>query len=415
MTHKTQKLRIYPTKSQALQLEKQFGANRWLWNYLLAEQIKRYSQGEKHLTSFGMCYLITPLKIEEDTKWLKEVANNSLQRVTKNLADAYTTFFKTKIGFPKFKSQRKAKPSAIFSNDLKVSYNSNGTGKLQVPKVKGIKFRSGYTDPHSNSLKTITITKDKLGNYYASLCFKVADKPKPLPYNEDNTIGIDLGVKTFAVLSNGNAIEKPKNVEALAPKIKEQQVKLSKTQKGSNRRKKSILRLNKLHIIQSNRRLDWLHKTTRQLVDDNQVNCYAVEDLSVAGMLHDSPSSLASKIQDSCFRMFRILLGQKLEAVGKTLGEIHRYEPSSKTCGDCGHVHKELTLAQRSWTCPSCGVIHDRDLNAANNIKKMYLSGSSKLNRLQKPSGGRLGSLESEDMIKAGKTDNKVSTLTKKG
>ena len=415
--YKSQKVRIYPTPSQALQLEKQFGANRWLWNYLLEHQIKRHEDGEQFLNAFGMNYLLKPLKQKEGNEWLKEVSNDSFQRVTESLANAYAGFFGKTKGFPKFKSQRHTKPSATFSDKPKVVYDGDGTGRLQVPKLKGLKFRSGYAMPHSDKLKTVTISRDRIGNYFASLCFEISKSEVPkLPYDVNRTVGIDLGVKTFAVMSNGKTIDIPQNVLALDKRIERQQAVVSRSVMGSNRRQKEVRRLNVLHISRANRRLDWLHKTTRQLVDENQIHCYAVGNLSVAGMLHDSSSSLARKIQDSCFGMFKSLLRQKLDAVGKTLGEIHRYEPSSKTCGACGFVHKALTLAERSWACPLCGVHHDRDLNASNNIKRMWLLGSNKENKLT-PSGGRLADCLpfadscAEDMTELGSPDDEVSTL----
>jgi putative transposase len=391
--YKSQKVRIYPTPSQALQLEKQFGANRWLWNYMLNLQIERHTREEKFLNAFGMNYLLKPLKEKVGSEWLKEVSANSLLAVTENLSNAYESFFSKVKGFPKFKSRHRSKPSATFSGKPKAIHDGDGTGRIFLPKFRknnSIKFRSGYAVPNSDKLKTVTITRDRLGNYFASLCYEMSKSEVPkLPYDESSTIGIDLGVKTFAVLSDGRTLEKPKNVSTLDKRIEKQQAKLSRCQKGSNRRKKAIHRLNKLHISRVNRRTDWLHKTTRQLVDENQIHCIAVENLSVAGMLHDSHSPLARRIQDSCFGMFKTLLRQKLDAVGKTLGEIHRYEPSSKTCGACDFVHNGLTLAERSWACPSCGAEHDRDLNASNNIKRMWLRGSNKENKLT-PSGGRL-------------------------
>jgi putative transposase len=416
-SYKSQKVRIYPTPSQAVQLEKQFGANRWLWNYMLNLQIERHARKEKFLNAFGMMYLLPNLKKELGKEWLKEVSANSLEKVALNLSNAYESFFAKAKGFPKFKSRHRSKPSATFSDKPKAIHDGDGTGRLQVPKIKGLKFRSGYAVPHSDKLKTVTITRDRLGNYFASLCYEMAKSEVPkLPYDESTTIGIDLGVKTFAVLSDGRTIEKPKNVSALDKRIEKQQAKLSRCQKGSNRRKKAIHCLNKLHISRVNRRTDWLHKTTRQLVDENQIHCIAVENLSVAGMLHDSHSPLARRIQDSCFGMFKTLLRQKLDAVGKTLGEIHRYEPSSKTCGACDFVHNGLTLSERSWACPSCGVEHDRDLNASNNIKRMWLRGSKKENKLTS-SGGRLADILpfadgfAEDMTELGLPSREVSTL----
>jgi hypothetical protein len=152
-------------------------------------------------------------------------------------------------------------------------------------------------------------------------------------------------------------------------------------------------------------------------VDENQIHCYAVEDLSVTTMLQEAPSSLARKVQDSCPRMFREILGYKLASVGKTLLPINQWEPSSKACFACGHLHKELTMDEREWTCPSCGERHDRDFNAARNIKKMALAGSSPTNKITPSSGGRLADTLpfadgfAEDMTELGSPDDEVFTL----
>jgi putative transposase len=421
MVYTTQKVRLYPTPKQEKQLACIFGAGRWVWNELLKVQKERFETGEKHLSAFGMMALIKPMRQHEKSSWLQEIPFSVLRDSASRLDKAYKSFFKKQGGKPRFKHKDKTTPSATFLETLKVFPKGDGNGRLQLPKFikkNTIKFRSGWDSPPSGGkLKTVTVTRNSIGQYFASLCYDLGERNVPtLPYDEDTTVGIDWGVKTFATLSNGNTIEKPKSVEALAPRIVKLQQKLARCEKGSNRRKRVRHKLAKLHIRQGNRRLDWLHKLTRQLVDENQVNCYAVEDLSVATRLQEAPSSLARKVQDSCPRMFREILGYKLASVGKTLLPINQWEASSKACSACDYVHNGLTLAEREWTCPSCGKKHDRDLNAARNIKKMALAGSSPTHKLPS-SGGRLADTLpfadgfAEDMTELGSPDDEVSTL----
>ena len=420
-SYKARKVRLYPTPAQVRQLELQFRANRWCWNQLLEIQKERYKNKEKHLSEFGMNYLIKPLRENPENAWVLPVSANAFLAVSKQLANAYKGFFdKTKCE-PNFKSRKNPKASATFSESLKVFPKGDGNGRLQMPKFlkkNTIKFRGSPQEaPAGGKLKTVTVTRNSIGQYFASLSYEITKDPVPtLPFGEETTVGIDWGVKTFATLSNGKTIEKPKSVEALAPRIVKLQQKLARCEKGSKRRERVRHKLAKKWIQQSNRRLDWLHKETRKLVDENQIHCYAVEDLSVTTMLQEAPSSLARKVQDSCPRMFREILGYKLASVGKTLLPINRYEPSSKSCVTCGHLHKGLTMDEREWTCPSCGERHDRDLNAARNIKKMALAGSSPTHKLPS-SGGRLADTLpfadgfAEDMTELGSPDDEVFTL----
>jgi putative transposase len=418
-SYKARKVRLYPTPAQVRQLELQFRANRWCWNQLLEIQKERYKNKEKHLSEFGMNYMLKPLREKVGNEWVLPVSANAFLAVSKQLANAYKGFFDKTKGEPNFKSRKNPRASATFSESLKVFPKEKGNGRLQMPKFtkkNTIKFRgSSQEAPAGGTLKTVTVTRNSIGQYFASLSYEITKDPVPtLPFGEDTTIGIDLGAKTFATLSDGRAFHKPKSVEALAPRIVKLQQKLARCEKGSNRRKRVRHKLAKLHIHQSNRRLDWLHKLTRQLVDENQVNCFAVEKLGVASMLQTAPSSLARKVQDSCFGMFPVLLAQKLEAVGKTLGVIDQYAPSSKTCSSCGHLYKELTLAEREWTCASCGETHDRDLNASKNIKQMWLAQCGVAER-NEPSGGRLADILpfadgfAEDMTELGSPDDEVS------
>jgi putative transposase len=429
MVFTTQQVRLYPTPTQSQKLEKAFGDSRWVYNYFLKlhKEQRECSKEANFLGYFGMTKHITKLKALPEYSWLRESSTTALYASVKHLSKAFVSFFaSTKkgtypSGFPKPKSLKTKKQSVSYYNDVKAIHKMGGGGRLQLPKFakkNTIKFRSGWeAPPAGGKLKTVTVTRNSIGQYFASLCYDLGERNIPtMPYDEETTVGIDWGVKTFATLSNGKTIEKPKSVEALAPRIVKLQQKLTRCQKGSHRRKRVRHKLAKLHIRQSNRRLDWLHKPTRQLVDENQVNCYAVEDLSVATMLQEAPSSLARKVQDSCPRMFREILGYKLASVGKTLLPINQWEASSKTCFACDYVHNGLTMAEREWTCPSCGEKHDRDLNASKNIKKMALAGSSPTNKLT-PSGGRLADILpfadgfAEDMTELGVPDREVSTL----
>jgi len=361
--NRTYKYRIYPNKVQQELLEKHFGCVRFCFNWGLDKKIRAYQQDKKKLSCFDLINELAKLKKEKEFEWLNEVNSQSLQMSLRNLDNAFTNFFRKQNKFPNFKSKKSNINSFQIPQHLKLS------DKLDIPKIKGIKIIQHRK--LEGKIKTATVSKTPTRKYYISI---LVEQDKELPakkrIKENTTIGIDLGIKTFATLSDGRKIDNPKCLKNSLRKLKKQQRWLSRKIKGSNNRKKQIQKVSLIHERISNQRSDFLHKFSFQITHEKQVNTIAIEDLNVKGMVKNH--YLAQAISDASWSEFRRQLEYKTEWYGKNLLVIGRFETSSKTCS-CGYVNQELKLSDREWTCPECGVKHDRDILAANNIKKFAI------------------------------------------
>ena len=362
MIYKAYKYRIFPNKEQEELISKHIGCSRWVYNYALNKKNKSYQETGKGLSRFDIQKDLPLLKKEENTSWLKEVNSQTLQASLENLDKAYTKFFKEKKGFPKFKSKKDNHQSFSIPQNTIVDFES---GYINIPKFKtNIKCR--LHRKFNGIIKTSTITKTPTGKYFISILVEVNEElPKKKPLSENKAIGIDLGIKTFAVLSNRVEIENPKHLRKSIEKLKKLQRKVSTKQKGSSNRKKSIVKLAKLHEKVANQRLDFLHKTTYYLVTNYDTLC--LETLKAKNMMKNH--KLAQALSDISIGKFNDILEYKAEWFGCNILRIGQFEPSSKMCS-CGVINKELKLSDRNWVCKSCGTIHNRDLLAANNIKK---------------------------------------------
>jgi len=359
---KAYKYRLYPNKQQQELLSKHFGCCRYIYNYALAKKIEHYTKEKKTLSRFEIQKDLVSLKNEKETKWLKEVNSQSLQASLVNLDQAYTRFFREKNGFPKFKSKHN-KQSCQFPQKNKVDFENN---KLHVMKFReGIKCR--FHRQFEGTIKTVTVNKTKTDKYFASILVEEnIPEPKKEKPDINKAIGIDLGIKDFAVCSNGKSFENPKHLKKSICKLKKEQKKLSRKKKGSNRRNKQRKRVSKIHEKITNQRNDFLHKVSRELIDENQINTYCLETLNVKGMMKNH--CLAQSIGDVGWSTFISILMYKAEWKGKNILRIGRFEPSSKTCNVCGKVNQELKLSDRKWVC-ECGAKHDRDFLATCNIR----------------------------------------------
>jgi putative transposase len=363
MINKAYKYRIIPNKVQQELLEKHFGCVRFVFNWGLGKKIKAYQQEKKRLSCFDLINELAKLKKEKDFKWLNDVNSQSLQMSLRNLDNAFTNFFRKQNKFPNFKSKKHNINSFQIPQHLKLS------DKLDIPKIKGIKIKQHRK--LEGKIKTATVSKTPTGKYYISILVEQDKKlPKKLKIKEKTTIGIDLGIKTFATLSDGRKIDNPKYLKNNLRKLKRQQRWLSRKVKGSNNRRKQIKKVGLIHEKINNQRSDFLHKFSFQITHENQVGTIAIEDLDVKGMVKNH--CLAQVISDVSWGKFRRQLEYKTEWYGKNLLVIGRFEASSKTCS-CGQVNQELKLSNREWTCKVCGVKHDREILAANNIKKFAL------------------------------------------
>lgn len=364
---KAYKYRLYPTPKQIVLLEKHFGCTRFVYNWGLQTKIDVYQKENKSLSFYSLIPLLAKLKTEPDKKWLYEVNSQSLQNSLFNLDKAFTKFFRDKKGFPKFKSKKNNRQSFQIPQHTKVDFDSN---RISVPKIKNIKAK--ISRKFDGKIKTSTISKTPTCKFFISILVETPDSIKSKPsIKEDRTIGIDLGLTHFAILSNGTKIDSPKFLKKSSHRLKLLQRRLSRKVKGSNNRNKARLKVALLHEKIINQRLNFLNKLTYNLTHDKQVDTICLENLNISGMLKNH--KLARSISDASWSKFIELLKYKSDWYGKNLIFIGRFEPSSKLCS-CGAINQHLTLSDRSWICPSCGMlIEDRDIHAALNIKKFAL------------------------------------------
>lgn len=360
--YRAYKYRLYPNKSQEELILKHIGCCRYIYNYGLEKKIKVYQETKQGISRFEIQSDLVLLKKQDETSWLKEVNSLSLQASLANLDMAFTKFFKEKKGFPKFKSKKVGNQSFQVVQKTKVDFENN---KVFLPKFKyGIKCK--FHRIFEGEIKTSTISRTPTGKYFISILVKADDDlPKKKPIDEKQAIGIDLGIKTFATLSDGIEIENPKHLRKSMRKLKRFQRSLSRKQKGSNNRKKSVRLLAIQHEKVTNRRNDFLNKTTKFLINNYDTIC--LETLSSKNMMQNH--KLAQALSDVAIGRFNEMINYKAEWYGKNIIRIGRFEPSSKMCG-CGNIYRDLKLSDRVWKCPSCGRINQRDLLAANNIKK---------------------------------------------
>jgi putative transposase len=361
MIYKTFKYRIYPNKLQEELILKHMGSSRWVYNYALNKKITSYQETGKGLSRFDIQKTLPELKKNEETSWLKEVNSQTLQASLENLDKAFTKFFKEKKGFPKFKSKKNNRQSFNIPQNTEIDFQDN---KIWIPKFK-TPLKTKIDRVFDGIIKTSTINKTPTGKYFISVLVELQQElPKKKPLNEKQAIGVDLGIKTFATLSNGIEIENPKHLKKSLNKLKKLQRKVSKKQKDSNNRLKSIKKLTILHEKITNKRLDFLHKTSHYLVTNFDTLC--LETLKSGNMMKNH--KLAQSLSDISISKFNEMIDYKSEWYGCNILRIGQFDPSSKMCS-CGIINKELKLSQRVWTCKSCGVTHDRDILAANNIK----------------------------------------------
>ena len=361
------KYRIYPTDDQKILLAKTFGCCRFVYNWALNLKIEAYRQ-EKKTIAYKEVQDRMVNELKKENQWLTEVNSQALLNSIRNLDTAYKNFFRDThaVGFPHFKS-RKNKQSFQCPQHCSVDFKK---GTLSIPKAKDIP--AALHRRFKGTVKTVTVSMTPSGKYFASVLVDTDIQELPAsPVQGDTALGIDLGIKSLAVCSDGRTFDNPKNLQHSLDRLALLQKRLSRKQKGSANRNKSRIRVARLQEHIANCRKDNLHQITHALTHDSQVRTLCMENLNVKGMQRNH--YLAQAVGDASFGMFLTMLEYKCQWYGVNLVKIDRFAPSSKTCGQCGYVYKGLKLSERSWICPECGTHHDRDFNAACNIKEFGL------------------------------------------
>lgn len=347
--------RFYPTPEQRLLLAKTFGCVRWVHNQAIANREQLYRETGKGSSYNQDATLLTEWK-RNDASWLAEVSSVPLQQALRHLQTAYGNFFAKRGGKPQFKSKRDKQSATFMSNAFRYNGESLWLAKMDEPLP--IRWSRRFQGKPSS----VTVSLDKAGRYHVSIL--VDEEIAPLPPIEQ-TVGIDCGLIHAIIPSHGEPVENPKFYTKDEKRLAKAQRRLSRKQKGSKNRAKARQKVARIHAMIADRRRDWLHKLTTRIIRENQVVC--LESLKVKNMVRNH--KMAKAIHDVAWGELIRQLNYKAVWYGRSVSAIDQWFPSSKLCHDCGHKMDKMPLSIREWTCPSCGTVHDRDENAAQNIE----------------------------------------------
>ncbi len=354
------KCRAYPDPEQASVLNRTFGCVRVVWNRTLAWRHQRY-YGEQVKTNFTQANAyLTAMKATEDLAWLNEVASVPLQQAIRHQQVAFSNFFAKRARYPRYKSRNGRQSAEYTRSGFRYRYGQLFLAKMDTP----LEFTWSWPDVDVALIDptTVTVSRDPCGRWYVSLAVDVADPVQPPATGA--VVGVDLGIKDFAVTSDGEKIPNPRSLAKRERNLARYQRRLARCQKGSANRAKARAKVARAHRKVRASRTDFLHRASARLVRDRDV--IVLEDLAVKNMVRNR--SLAKAISDCGWGEFRRQLEYKAATAGRHVIVIDRWYPSSKTCSACGYLLASLSLSTRTWQCPSCGIRHDRDVNAAKNI-----------------------------------------------
>ena len=354
--NKAYKFRIYPNAEQQIILTKTFGCVRFIYNQMLSDKINHYEETKQKLNN-------TPAQYKSKFPWLKEVDSLALANAQMNLQTAYNSFFRNpKIGFPKFKSKKSNRRS--YTTNCVNGNISIDNGFLKLPKVGLVKLKQHRLILSNYKLKSVTISQTPSGKYYASVLFEYENQIQEQELHD--FLGLDFSMHGLYKDSNGNEPAYPRYYRQAEERLKREQRKLTLMQKGSKNRSKQRIKVANLHEKVANQRKDFLHKQSRQIV--NAYDCVCIENLDMKAM--SQSLNFGKSVADDGWGMFVTFLKYKLEETGKRLVKVNKFFASSQICNVCGYKNTATkNLSIRAWDCPECGTHHDRDINAAINIR----------------------------------------------
>ena len=363
---KAYKYKIKPNTQQEELLSKFFGCVRYIYNWGLNAKTSAYKENGKAVGYVQLAKELTSLKQQQDHEWLNECTTEALQQSLRSLDNAFTAFFRKKAKYPRFKSKKHTRDSVKFINSVHFDFEN---WIVKLPKLGKVKLCKNRTFNQSACKQgTCTVSRDHCGTYW---CVITVDDLQPKPTKaklvKENAIGVDLGIKDYAILSDGTKFTNPKHLEKAQRNLSHLQKVFARKGKDSKNQERMRVKVAKCHRSISNQRSDFLHKLSTHLVKNYDVIC--LEDLNVKGM--EQNHHIARAIQGAAWSEFVRQLEYKSEFFGKNVLFIGRFEPSSKLCHKCGYINQDLKLSDREWVCPICGKKHDRDINAAMNIKEI--------------------------------------------
>ena len=358
------RFRFYPTPTQREILARTFGCTRFVYNHMLRLRSDAWMNEHKSVGYHTTSAMLTQLKKEPDHLWLNDVSSVPLQQSLRHLQTAFNNFFAKRSLYPAFKSKWDKQSAEYTTSAFKWDGKTLTLAKMSEP----LAVVWSRTLPKAAKVTTVTVSKDAAGRYFVSL---LCDDAVCAKRRVSAQVGIDLGLAHFAVLSTGEKVGAPKVFRRYEARLVVLQRRAAKKQKGSANRAKARLKVAKLHARIADTRANFLHQLSSRIVRENQV--IAVESLAVCNMKKNR--SLAKSISDAGWGEFLRQLEYKAAWYGRTVVGIDRWYPSSKRCHDCGHTVSALPLNVREWTCPECGTVHDRDVNAARNILTAGLAG----------------------------------------